>query len=322
MKRSAQLRMPVSAAGPRQFLSMRDFAPEDLVACLNRAADLKAARAAGRPHEQPLAGLHVALLFEKPSLRTRSTFQIAVRELGGFTIEPPESAALGGRESIQDVARNLERWVAAAVVRTFAQSRLRQFADAAPRLRVVNALTDEEHPCQALADCLTLTERLGDLRGRIVAFVGDGNNVAASLAQAAAMLGATVRIASPKGFELPAAMRQSVAACATAGGKLELTSTPAAAVRGADAVYTDVWASMGQESESAKRRKIFAPFQVNAALMAQAAPGALFMHCLPAHRGDEVTDEVIDAKTSVVFDQAENRLHTQKALLAMLCGSR
>jgi ornithine carbamoyltransferase len=322
MKRSAQLKMPVPAVAPRQFLSVLDFAPADLAACLKRAADLKAARAAGRPHEQPLAGLHVALLFEKPSLRTRSTFQIAVRELGGFTIEPPENVALGGRESIQDVARNLERWVAAAVVRTFAQSRLRQFAEAAPRLRVVNALTDEEHPCQALADCLTLTEHLGDLRGKTLAFVGDGNNVAASLAQAAAMLGATVRIASPAGFELPAAMQQSVAACARAGGRLELMNSPAAAVRGADAVYTDVWASMGQEAEAAKRRTIFAPYQVNAALMAQAAPGAIFMHCLPAHRGDEVTDEVIDAKTSVVFDQAENRLHTQKALLAMLAGSR
>ncbi|HET7219954.1 MAG TPA: ornithine carbamoyltransferase [Vicinamibacterales bacterium] len=322
MKRSAQLKMSVATTAPTQFLSMLDFGPAELVACLQRAAELKAARAAGRPHEQPLAGLHVALLFEKPSLRTRSTFQIAVRELGGFTIEPPENVALGGRESIADVARNLERWVAAAVVRTYAQSRLREFAEAAPRLRVVNALTDEEHPCQALADCLTLTEHLGDLRGRTIAFVGDGNNVAASLAQAAAMLGATVRIASPKGFELPLAMQQSVAACASGGGKLELTTNPATAVRGADAVYTDVWASMGQEAEAADRRKIFTPYQVNAALMAKAAPGALFMHCLPAHRGDEVTDEVIDAKTSVVFDQAENRLHTQKALLAMLVGSR
>jgi ornithine carbamoyltransferase len=322
MKRAAHLKMSVASAAPTQFLSMLDFGPAEVIACLQRAADLKAARANGRPHEQPLAGLHVALLFEKPSLRTRSTFQIAVRELGGYTIEPPEDVALGGRESIADVARNLERWVAAAVVRTFAQARLREFADAAPRLRVVNALTDEEHPCQALADCLTLTERLGDLRGRTIAFVGDGNNVAASLSQAAVMLGATMRIASPKGFELPASVRTSVEACAAAGGKLELTTSPAAAVRGADAVYTDVWTSMGQESEAGDRYKIFAPYQVNAALMSQAAPDAIFMHCLPAHRGDEVTDEVIDSKTSVVFDQAENRLHTQKALLAMLVGTR
>jgi len=319
MKTSGQRKMSVVSMAPTQFLSMRDFDPEALSRCLSRAAHLKAARAAGQPHEQPLEGLHVALLFEKPSLRTRSTFQIAVRELGGHTIEPPEDVALGGRESIADVARNLERWVAAAVLRTFAQTRLEAFASAAPRLRVVNALTDQEHPCQALADCLTLTEKLGSLRGRTIAFVGDGNNVAASLAQAAAMLGATMRVASPKGFELTKEIQKSVAECAAlGGGRLELTRDPAAGVRGADAVYTDVWTSMGQEAEAVERREIFAPYQVNAALMAKATSGAIFMHCLPAHRGDEVTDEVIDSKASVVFDQAENRLHTQKALLAML----
>ena len=320
MKRAA-LKMAVGPVAPTRFLSILDFGPAQLAACLARAAELKAARAAHRPHEQPLDGLHVALLFEKPSLRTRSTFQIAVRELGGHTIEPPEDVALGGRESIEDVARNLERWVAAAVVRTFAQSRLEAFADAAPKLKVINALTDDEHPCQALADCLTLTERLGSLRGRTIAFVGDGNNVAASLAQAASMLGAVVRIASPKGFELRASVQEAVARCATAGGRLELTTDPAAAVRGADAIYTDVWTSMGQESEGPERHRIFAPYQVNGALMSRAASGALFMHCLPAHRGDEVTDEVIDSPASVVFDQSENRLHTQKALLAMLASS-
>ena len=313
--------MAIGPTVPTQFLSILDFGPAQLTACLARAADLKAARAAQRKHEQPLDTLHVALLFEKPSLRTRSTFQIAVRELGGHTIEPPEDVALGGRESIGDVARNLERWVAVAVVRTFAQSRLEAFADAAPKLKVVNALTDEEHPCQALADCLTLTERFGNLRGRTIAFVGDGNNVAASLAQAASMLGAVVRIASPKGFELPASVQESIARCATSGGRLELTTDPAAAVRGADAVYTDVWTSMGQEAEGAERHRIFAPYQVNGALMSRAASGALFMHCLPAHRGDEVTDEVIDSSVSVVFDQSENRLHTQKALLAMLASA-
>jgi ornithine carbamoyltransferase len=320
MKRSA-LKMAIGPAAPTRFLSILDFDPGQLAACLARAAELKAARAAHRRHEQPLEGLHVALLFEKPSLRTRSTFQIAVRELGGHTIEPPEDVALGGRESITDVARNLERWVAAAVVRTFAQSRLEAFANAAPRLRVVNALTDEEHPCQALADCLTLTERLGSLRGRTIAFVGDGNNVAASLAQAATMLGATVRIASPAGFELPESVQASVAQCAAPGARLELTTDPAAAARGADAVYTDVWTSMGQEAQGVERHRIFSPYQVNGALMSQAATGALFMHCLPAHRGDEVTDEVIDSPASVVFDQSENRLHTQKALLAMLSAS-
>jgi ornithine carbamoyltransferase len=297
---------------------MLDFGPAELEACLARAADLKAARAARLPQDAPLAGRHVALLFEKPSLRTRSTFQIAVRELGGDVIEPPEEVALSGRESIEDVARNLERWVAVAVVRTFAQARLEAFAAAAPQLRVVNALTDEEHPCQALADCLTLIEKLGDIGGRTIAYVGDGNNVATSLAQACVMLGATVRIGSPRGFELPAAVQRSVAKCARSGGRLELTTDPVEAVKGADAVYTDVWTSMGQEAEADERRRLFAPYQVNAALMSHTASGACFMHCLPAHRGEEVTDEVIDSTVSVVFDQAENRLHTQKALLSML----
>jgi ornithine carbamoyltransferase len=312
--------MAVAPAAPSRFLSMTDFGPAQLTACLARAAELKAARAARRRHEQPLEGQHIALLFEKPSLRTKSTFQIAIRELGGQTIEPSEDVTFGGRESIVDVARNLERWVAAAVLRTYAQSRLEEFANAAPKLRVVNALTDEEHPCQALADCLTLIEHFGSLRGRTIAYVGDGNNVAASLAQAATMLGATVRIASPKGYELPAAMQASVAQCAAAGGRLELTSDPVEAAAGADAIYTDVWTSMGQEAEGADRDRIFRPYQVNPALMSHAAPGALFMHCLPAHRGDEVTNDVIDSPASVVFDQSENRLHTQKALLAMMAG--
>ena len=310
----------LSLDSPTRFLSVLDFDPPTLEACLDLAASLKAARAAGRRHVRPLEGRHVALLFEKPSLRTRSTFQIAVHELGGHVIEPPADVVLGGRESVADVARNLERWVYGAVIRTFAQARLEVFAAAAPNLRVVNALTDEEHPCQALADCLTLIDTWGDLRGRTIAFVGDGNNVAASLAQAAAMLGATVRVASPVGFELPRPVRESVGAVARFGGGVAVTNDPIEGVRGADAVYTDVWASMGQESEADARRLAFAPFQVNARLMAHAAPEALFMHCLPAHRGDEVTDEVIDSPLSVVFDQAENRLHTQKALLAILAG--
>jgi ornithine carbamoyltransferase len=307
-------------AAPQRFLSVLDFDHAQLEACLELAASMKSARAARMPHARPLEGLHVALLFEKPSLRTRSTFMIAVRELGGDVIEPPADVVLGGRETIADVARNLERWVHGVVIRTFAQQRLETFADAAPRLKVVNALTDEEHPCQALADCLTLIEKWGDLRGRTIAFVGDGNNVAASLAHAAAMLGATVRVVSPVGFELPEHVRAEVASVARFGGGVEVTNDPVAGVTGADAVYTDVWASMGQESETDSRKRIFAPFQVNESLMGHAAPGALFMHCLPAHRGDEVTDAVIDAPNSVVFDQSENRLHTQKALLAILAG--
>ena len=303
-----------------QFLSVLDLTPGELEACLDLAGAMKAARHAGRPHATPLNGKHVALLFDKPSLRTRSTFMIAVRELGGDVIEPPADVALGGRESIEDVARNLERWVFGVVVRTFAQDRLERFAAAAPGLRVVNALTDEEHPCQALADCLTLVERWGSLRDRTVAFVGDGNNVAASLAQAVAMLGGTVIVASPKGYELPQPVRDSVARVARFGGGVRVTNDPAAAVAQAGAVYTDVWASMGQESEVESRQALFQPYQVNAALMAQAPADAIFMHCLPAHRGDEVTDEIMDSPRSVVFDQSENRLHTQKALLALLAS--
>jgi ornithine carbamoyltransferase len=308
----------VSANPTRRFLSILDFGPAELSECLELAAHLKALRAAGTPHARPLEGRHIALLFEKPSLRTRSTFQIAVRELGGETIEPQEAVTFGARESITDVAKNLERWVYGAVVRTFAQQRLEAFAAAAPALRVVNALTDEEHPCQALADCLTMVERWGKLRGRTIAFVGDGNNVATSLAQAATMLGARVRVAAPRGYELPAAVKSAIERTAAPGGRLETMVDPVKAVRGADAVYTDVWTSMGQEAEADSRLRTFAAYQVNAALMAHAAPDAIFMHCLPAHRGDEVTDDVLDGAQSVVFDQSENRLHSQKALLAMM----
>jgi ornithine carbamoyltransferase len=317
MKIAAQ-RKADPVRSPTRFLSVADFTPSQLEACLELASELKRARAAGVPHIRPLEGRHIALLFDKPSLRTRATFQIAVRELGGDVIEPPQDVALGGREAIKDVARNLERWVHGAVVRTFAQARLEAFAAAAPRLRVVNALTDEEHPCQALADCLTMREKWGTLRGRTIAYVGDSNNVALSLAQAATLFGGKVRIASPRGYELDVAARAAISRGARHGGSLQVTSDPVAAVRGADAVYTDVWTSMGQESETAQRKEAFAAFQVNGELMAHAAEGALFMHCLPAHRGDEVTDEVIDSDVSVVFDQSENRLHTQKALLAML----
>ena len=306
------------ASQPKDFISVLDFSPESLRACLDLAAAMKAARGQGIPQEQPLAGKHVALLFEKPSLRTRSTFTIAVRELGGDVIEPPDDVALGGRESLADVARNLERWVAGCIVRTYEQSRLVEFAAAAPRMHVVNALTNEEHPCQALADMLTLQEHLGSLEGATLAYVGDGNNVAASLAHAGLMLGVNVRIGSPKGYELPEAVAAAARAVATGGARLTLTDDAFEAVGGADAVYTDVWASMGQESQAAARDAIFRPFQVNEMLMKAAGSQAYFMHCLPAHRGDEVTDAVMDSARSVVFDQAENRLHTQKALLAML----
>jgi ornithine carbamoyltransferase len=254
-------------------------------------------------------------------LRTRTTFAIAIRELGGDVIEAPPEVTFGSRETIEDVARNLERWVRGAVVRTFAQEGLVRFAAAGSRFHVVNALTDEEHPCQALADMLTLQEKIGPLAGRTLTFVGDGNNVAASLAHAGAMLGLNVRVASPRGYELPASVIDAARDVAVHGARIEVSHDPMAAVRGADAVYTDAWASMGQETQADAREKAFRRYQVNAKLMSAAGSSALFMHCLPAHRGLEVTDEVIDSAASVVFDQAENRLHTQKALLALLMQS-
>jgi ornithine carbamoyltransferase len=301
----------------KDFLSVLDLTGGELDETLALATTLKHARAAGTPSITPLAGRHVALLFDKPSLRTKSTFTIAVRELGGAVIDPAAEVALGSRETVIDVARNLERWVAGAVVRTFAQAKLVEFASAAPRLGVINALTDEEHPCQAVADVLTLQEHLGDLKGRTVTFVGDGNNVALSLAHAGVMLGMTVRVASPKGYEISDSLVADFADRARWGGKVEVWNDAAKAVAGTDAVYTDVWASMGQERESARRERIFRKFQVNDKLMA-AAGSAIFLHCLPAHRGHEVTDSVLDGPASVVFDQSENRLHAQKALLAKL----
>jgi len=303
----------------QSFISLLDFTPDAIERCLGLATELKTARAAGaRAAFTPLAGRHIALLFDKPSLRTRVTFEVAIRELGGAPMLIPADVSLGSREPASDVARNLERWVDAVVIRTFAQQTVEEFATAAPSLRIVNALTDEEHPCQALADVLTLRERFGDLTGRTIAYVGDGNNVATSLAEACVMQGMHVRIASPEGYELPAAIQRRVASEGRDGATLTLLSDPVAAVRGASAVYTDVWTSMGQENETAIRKRAFAGFQVNESLMAHASPDAIFMHCLPAHRGEEVSAGVMDGPSSVVFDQAENRLHAQKALLAML----
>jgi ornithine carbamoyltransferase len=304
----------------KDFLSVLDLEPADFERCLDLAALLKADRPLGReaPSADVLGGRHVAMLFEKASLRTRSTFEIAIRELGGHVLSLRPETALGGREPVEDVARNLERWVDAVIIRTFSQQLLQAFAAAAKRLHVINALTDDEHPCQALSDSLTLREHWGSLRGRTVAYVGDGNNVASSLAHAAAMAGAHVHVASPDGYQLPDSVVHEAMSVARYGARLRLFTDPADAVAGADAIYTDTWTSMGQEAEAAVRRGIFAPYQVNDALMALAKPGALFMHCLPAHRGEEVTAEVFESPASIVFDQAENRLHCQKALLVML----
>jgi ornithine carbamoyltransferase len=313
--------MAQSAAATRKdFLSVLDFEPVDLERCLQIAAQVKADRGLGRqaPTADLLKGRHVALLFDKPSLRTRTTFEIAIRELDGRVIVLPPDVALGRREPVADVARNLERWVDGVVIRTCSQEVLQEFASATHRLHVVNALTDREHPCQAIADFLTLQEHVGPVRGRTIAYVGDGNNVATSLAHAAAMLGVHVHVASPEPYQLPHAVVQQATGVARHGARLRLFTEAADAVAGADAVYTDTWTSMGQEKEADVRRQIFAPYQVNEELMSLAKPGALFMHCLPAHRGEEVTADVIESDVSCVFDQAENRLHGQKALLLML----
>ena len=304
----------------KDFLSVLDFDAADLERCLEIAARVKADRVLGRqaPTSAALNGRHVAMLFEKPSLRTRTTFEIAVRELGGETIGLQPEAALGQREMVADVARNIERWVDAIVIRTFSQQVLEQFAASACRLHVVNALTDEEHPCQVVADFLALREHWGTLRGRTIAYVGDGNNVATSLAHASAMLGVNLHVASPEGYQLPTAVVQQSTHAARHGARLRLFNEAADAVAGVDAVYTDTWTSMGKEAESELRRRVFAAYQVNEELLSLAKPDALFMHCLPAHRGEEVTNDVFESPASIVFDQAENRLHGQKALLLML----
>jgi len=315
--------MPTTVARKKDFLSVLDFDAADLENCLALAAQVKVDRSLGRhaPTADALNGRHVALLFDKPSLRTRTTFEIAVRELGGHIVPLQPDVALGCREPVADVARNLERWVDGVVIRTFSQRVLQEFAASARRLHVVNALTDEEHPCQAIADFLTLRERLGALRGRTIAYVGDGNNVATSLVHAAAMLGVHVHVASPESYQLPHCVVQQATSVARHGARLRLFNDAVDAAAGVDAVYTDTWTSMGQEAEADVRRRVFAPFQVNEDVMAAARPGALFMHCLPAHRGEEVTAGVIDGPQSKVFDEAENRLHVQKAIILWCLGT-
>jgi ornithine carbamoyltransferase len=265
---------------------------------------------------QALCGKSVATLFEKPSLRTRFTFELAVQQLGGAVVT--DEGAIGGREPVKDVARNLDRWVQAIVARTFSQDTIEELARWSS-VPVINALSDRFHPCQALADIFTLNERFGELRGLKLAFIGDGNNVANSLMMTATRLGINFSIATPQGYQPdPEIVATARGVAAISGAALEILTDPEEAVHGANAVYTDVWASMGQEAEAAKRRRDFADYQVNERLFAQALPDAVFLHCLPAKRGEEVSDAVIESPRSVVFDQAENRLHTQKALLLMV----
>jgi ornithine carbamoyltransferase len=298
----------------RDLVRLSDLATGDLEAILALAARLKADLRAGRPHPL-LAGRTLAMIFEKPSLRTRVTFEVGMVQLGGAAIHlAPGDIKLGERESAGDIARNLERWVDLIMARTFSHQSVVDLA-AGARVPVINGLSDLHHPCQVLSDCFTLLEHRGKLAGLRVAFIGDGNNMVHSWMDAAARLGFDFVLACPPGYEADATIT------AAAGRRVSITHDAAAAVRGADVVYTDVWTSMGQEAEADARRRAFAPYQVNERLVALAKPDTLVMHCLPAHRGEEITDGVLDGPRSVVFDQAENRLHVQKAIMVWLAGA-
>jgi ornithine carbamoyltransferase len=300
----------------KDFVSLRDFQPGEIRHFLHVACMVKANPSA---YAQALKGKTLAMIFEKPSLRTRVTFDEGIVELGGHPIYlSPAEISLGKRESVYDVAKNLERMVHGIMIRTFSHDIVEEMARSAG-VPVINALTDLSHPCQAMADYLTMLEVKGRVAGLKVAYIGDGNNVAHSLMFAGAQLGANVWIATPPHFEPSLdATSWTRLRCADTHGSITLTHDPETAVFGADVVYTDVWASMGQESEVKKRAELFRPYQVNAELFAQAREDAIFLHCLPAHRGDEVTDEVIDSPRSFVFQQAENRLHAQKAIMVEL----
>jgi ornithine carbamoyltransferase len=298
----------------RDLLRVADLSTAEIQTVFTLARRLKADLRAGRTHPL-LAGRTLAMIFEKPSLRTRVTFEVGMVQLGGAAIHlAPGDIRLGERESARDIARNLERWVDLVMARTFLQSSVADLA-AGARVPVINGLSDLHHPCQVLADCFTLLEHRGRVEGLRVVFVGDGNNVVHSWMDAAARLGFEFVLACPPGYEPDPAITRE------AGRHVSVIHDPAAAAHGADVLYTDVWTSMGQEQEAATRAAAFRPYQLNQALVRQAKPEVLVMHCLPAHRGEEITDAVIDGPRSVVFDEAENRLHVQKAIMVWLLGA-
>ncbi len=302
----------------RDLTSIADLSVNELAAVLELAHAVKS-----NPEDfrHALDAKQMVLIFEKASLRTRLTFQAGMNEVGGNGIFVDQTKEpLGERESIPDVARNLERWMQIIVLRTYAHETITEMA-ANAKVPVINALSDLEHPCQAIADFMTLEERFGSLEGLKFAYVGDGNNVCHSLMLAGALLGVHVTVATPKGFQPKLdIIHKAIEIAESTGGSLTLTQDPQKAAEEADAIYTDVCTSMGQEHEAARRAPIFKPFQVNEELMSKAQPSAVFMHCLPAHRGAEVTDQILDGPQSIVFDQAENRLHAQKAITLMLLG--
>jgi len=302
----------------KDFICLAELTADEIWQLLNTARQLKEERLSGG-NAPVLTGKCLGMIFAKPSLRTRVSFQVAMQHLGGYAIYlSPDEIGLGKRESVADVARVLSRYVDAIEARVFAHRTIEQLAQYAT-VPVINGLSDFSHPCQALADILTLWEKREQVKGQKLTFVGDGNNVANSLLLIGGRLGIHITIATPAGYEPhPAVVQLARRAALESGARIEITNDLDAAVHDADVVYTDVWTSMGQESEAKERRARFAAFQVNRALIARARPDALFMHCLPAHRGEEVTDEVIEGPNSVVFDQAENRLHAQKAVLVTL----
>ena len=301
----------------KDLLSIGDLTSAELLRIIDRAIKMKKRKAMS----SVLAGNTLALIFEKPSLRTKVSFDVAMHQLGGDSIYLSQNEiGLGSRESIADVARTLSRYVDIIAARTFAHATVESLAKYAT-VPVINALSDGEHPCQALADIMTILEEKGKLEGLNLAYVGDGNNVASSLFLACTLVGVNFTIASPKGYELPdKIVRLGRLSSQKSGAKIALLKQPEEAVKGADVVYTDVWTSMGQEAEAAKRRKAFAGYQISKKLLELAKKDAIFMHPLPAHHGEEVAPGIIDSKQSVVFDQAENRLHAQKAILAEILG--
>ncbi len=302
----------------KDFIAIADLSPRELKSYLDTADKLKSKWSKGG-NKPILENKSLGMIFQKPSLRTRVSFDMAMLQLGGHALYlSPNEIGLGQRESIADVARVLSRYVDGIMARVFAHAHVVELAKYS-RVPVINGLSDWEHPCQALADVLTIRESFGKLKGLKVVFLGDGNNVARSLMFACALSGAEFVCASPQGYSLD---QDSVAQAQQMGGSAALTDNPQEAVRGADVLYTDVWASMGQEQEAEQRSKVFPPYQINDALVALAKPKSIVMHCLPAHRGAEITDEVIDGPHSVVFDQAENRMHAQKAVLAVLMGGK
>lgn len=304
----------------KSFLTLIDWEPHEIEALLQWALELKAQWKKGE-FSQPLRGKSLAMLFEKPSTRTRVSFEVGMKELGGHTVLlRNDEMQLGRGESIEDTAGILSRFVDAILIRTHEHARVESLADHAT-IPVINGLSDQAHPCQALADLLTILERKGSLKGVKLTYVGDGNNVLHSLIQASALTGIDLHVATPPGYEPdPIIWKHSEKVADQTGSSLSFHYDPAVSVQKADVVYTDVWASMGQEEEKDERAKTFAPYQVNASLMDRAKQDAIFMHCLPAYRGLEVTKEVLEGPQSVVFDQAENRLHVQKALLHVLLG--